>query len=132
MENKITAKEFRNILLFLVPILIFTLVYNWIIKQRLASCNRVNIGILTHYQVSFEGNKLPVISHKLNGQIYSGIASIKHNKIGARYFLRYHCNNPSTFRIIENISVPDTLKYIPTNGWKKVPYELERYKKVIP
>lgn len=54
-----------------------------------------------------------------------GIWHTKESVMSERYWIQVNCNNFKTRRILWKIPVPDTLKYIPPKGWKKIPYGLK-------
>ncbi|WP_367916519.1 hypothetical protein [Leadbetterella sp. DM7] len=54
-----------------------------------------------------------------------GIGHTKESVMRERYWIQVYCNDFKTDRILWKIPVPDTLKYIPPKGWKKIPYGLK-------
>jgi hypothetical protein len=54
-----------------------------------------------------------------------GIGHTKESVMSERYWIQVHCEDFKTRRILWKIPVPDTLKYIPPKGWKKIPYGLK-------
>jgi hypothetical protein len=41
-----------------------------------------------------------------------------------RFWVRVYCKDFSVNRIYWEAKVPDTLQFIPPNGWKEIPYGL--------
>ncbi len=43
-----------------------------------------------------------------------------------RLLIKISCRNFNANKVIWDSFVPDTLKFIPANGWKKIPFSLEK------
>lgn len=54
-----------------------------------------------------------------------GVFHTKESVMSERYWIQVNCDDFKTDRILWKIPVPDTLKYIPSKGWKKIPYGLK-------
>ena len=50
------------------------------------------------------------------------------NLIYERFWVQVNCKDNSINRIYWEAKVPDTLKFIPANGWDKIPYGLDKSK----
>jgi hypothetical protein len=44
--------------------------------------------------------------------------------LNSRYFISVYCNDLQINRVIWNVKVPDTLRFIPKKGWDKIPNNL--------
>jgi len=54
-----------------------------------------------------------------------GAGYTSENALKKRYWIQVHCNDFQTDRVRWDVPVPDTLQYIPVNGWDKIPYGLD-------
>ena len=48
----------------------------------------------------------------------------KKGAMSSRYWVRIYCKDFKISRVQWAAKVPDTLQYIPANGWKEIPYDL--------
>lgn len=120
-EMETYKKEFRNILIFLIPIVLLLFFINKCSNQQLNKCYRITVGEVLDYASDIEGNSSSIIYFNFRKKTYRGYGN---GDIGKRYFLKVSCNDPENFRDYEEFFVPDTLQYIPENGWDEIPYGL--------
>jgi hypothetical protein len=55
----------------------------------------------------------------------AGLTYTKRSVMSKRYFVRVFCDDLQVNRIHWDIPVPDTLTYVPPNGWHNIPYGLD-------
>ena len=82
-------------------------------------------------------NRSLYFTYNYQGKIYEGSATIGSNNLGlwytkksvlsTRYWVKVSCANLLFKEMQWEVKVPDTLQYIPPNGWDKIPYSLEEY-----
>jgi hypothetical protein len=58
----------------------------------------------------------------------AGFTYTKRSVMSKRYFVRVFCDDLQVNRVQWDIPVPDSLNYVPVNGWGKIPYELDKLK----
>lgn len=137
MQSKITTKNIIYLLIVLVIVWLF--IRRIYINNIISSCNKYTIAtgskITGGYKSGYSLNY--IFKYKKQDFIGSdgdGIDKGDFNKKGGysylnrRYFVLFYCNDPSKSKIIWNIQIPDTLHYIPENGWDKTPYGLDKLK----
>ena len=63
---------------------------------------------------------------------YDGVDKGDYNANGDSYylkkkfFLKVSCTDVKNTEVIWSVPVPDTLNYVPINGWDKIPYNLAK------
>lgn len=104
-------------------------------RNELRKCSKYSIAKVTggaggtgrgasiEYEFNFE-NKLVSSSDIFDGS-YRGFLVITESK-EKRYFVSFSCSSPAISRVIWDIPVPDTLSYIPKDGWDGIPYSLDK------
>ncbi len=70
----------------------------------------------------FKGKSIGIGAEDL-GMWYS-----KNLILNSRFFIEVNCHDFNTNKILWEIPVPDTLEFVPLEGWKEVPYGLDTYK----
>jgi hypothetical protein len=55
----------------------------------------------------------------------AGLTYTKRSVMSKRYFVRVFCDDLQVNRVQWDVPVPDTLQYIPPNGWAELPYGLD-------
>jgi hypothetical protein len=78
--------------------------------------------------------------YRLNNQKYESSNSVGSEDLGMlysrskilnmRFFVKIYCQDYSVNRVQWDIPVPDTLQFIPVNGWTSIPYDLEKSRKI--
>ena len=53
-----------------------------------------------------------------------GLFYTKQSAMSTRYWVRVYCKDLNINRMYWDAKVPDTLQYIPKEGWKEIPYGL--------
>ena len=53
-----------------------------------------------------------------------GLSYTKRSAMSTRYWVRVYCKDLNIIRMYWDTKVPDTLQYIPKEGWKEIPYGL--------
>ncbi|WP_147322774.1 hypothetical protein [Emticicia sp. C21] len=97
----------------------------------MSQCTKVTVGTVkrttfvndsavktVYFDIEYNGEKLTIDDD------YGG----KMKNKGERYFIVLSCTRPNFSEAYWDIPVPDTLKFIPQNGWDKIPYNLEKIK----
>lgn len=123
----------RLILVFFI----FCIIFFFYFKQE----NRIteNLKECSFYTVidpkRMSDNNTMYFDFSYNAQNYSFSSSVGSSDLGLfytrelalsrRYWIQVNCDNFKTQRVLWKIPVPDTLKYIPPKGWKKIPYGLK-------
>ena len=120
-------------LTFLV-LIIALLSKQWYNKNKISTCHKVTIATVIGGSGSFSTRRGLTYTYKYNSiqfsdsdgniQDYSYFKDFKKYK-NKKYFVKLSCDNPSISELIWDIEVPDTLKFIPIDGWSKIPYELK-------
>lgn len=107
------------------------------LKEKLEKCSVYTVGVVTRIHTL---RKIPRMKYKysIKGVIIENdhtIGLFDGNKdefwnidtdklANRRLMLRVYCNDVKANKILWDIAIPDTLKYIPANGWKEIPYGL--------
>jgi hypothetical protein len=115
-----------------------TLLFIWIYyddkwrEERIQSCPYITIAYPTRWrpQASFD------FYFYMNGKKREGSVTMTFPTMGKyergrhllkeRFWVRANCKDYRDNKIYWNITVPDTLQYIPPNGWKEIPYGLAK------
>lgn len=135
MKNiKFNAKNHIPILIG-VTLLVLTLI-GFYRKYQLEKCYRIFVGFpveisggpKTGYNLHFKFSK-----NNININNYDSIDKDEYfEKGGDEYYLKKHffvkvsCTEENNISVIWDIPVPDTLKFVPANGWDKIPYGLDK------
>ena len=62
----------------------------------------------------------------VNGKEYLRAESYRGGEVGKRYFVKFSSENPRREELLTDKPVPDTLQFIPPEGWDKLP-KIRRY-----
>lgn len=54
-----------------------------------------------------------------------GFSYTRNSALSRKYWIQVNCDDFKVNRVLWKIPIPDTLKYIPPKGWKKIPYGLK-------
>ena len=95
---------------------------------ELDSYSRYTVGVITENYRSAYYAKQTRYQFQVNGVLYIKGESYTGGEVGKRYFVKFSCKNPNYSELIDYNPVPDTLKYVPPEGWNKIPKGLEIYK----
>jgi len=126
------SKEQRNGII--VVGIICLLVILQFIRQHLMmnECSKFTVGEIT--KISYDNDSSTgeiTFIINMNKKKYSvfDLYGWEHSlKKGERYFLETACHDPYLSEACWDIKVPDTLQFIPENGWDKIPYGLDKGK----
>jgi hypothetical protein len=117
-----------------IEIPLFILVSLFCIFEIFSECNqlikhpRYTIGVITEFYYSGYGVKSIRYTYKVNGVEYEKGAFYSSGEIGRRYFVKFSSLNPRYNDLFEDSPVPDTLQYVPPEGWEKIPKGSAIYK----
>ena len=124
------SDEQRNVIVFIV--IIITICLTVYIAQNILinRCYRIVIGTIIKKSSVFDSyeTKLTLNFHYNNEIITTTSMDNENGRIGERCFLKIACAYPKHSEAYWNIKIPDTLQYIPVNGWDKIPYGLDNSK----
>lgn len=125
-----------------IPYLIFAfviiglLVYHRNNEAKINECSRITIATITGKSGGFSTAKTLNYVYKCDTNVFFGADGegikdfdfFKNFNIAEkkRLFVKYSCVNNHISKLIWNVSVPDTLNYIPADGWAKIPYNLSK------
>lgn len=138
MENdKVQYANLKRALIFLLPIGCTILFYIFHKNEekneniKLEECSFYTIAI----PIKMSSSHRLFFYYKYGGNRYEYFHYVSANDLGAfytqksilkgRYWLRVYCKDSKILRIYWKIKVPDTIQYIPINGWKEIPYGLK-------
>ncbi|MFC3812828.1 hypothetical protein [Lacihabitans lacunae] len=128
MENKNLKNEYKNVLNVGLPFLVILVILFIYFENKLEKCYRISICRVIGFESDFEGGSSPLFAYEYNSVMYKngGAGDMSNiNQLNSRYFIKVSCGNPKIVKIIRDVHVPDTLKFIPTNGWVEIPYGLD-------
>ncbi len=97
-------------------------------RKLLNRCNKITVATYVKYQSLAKTGSGALFTYQFNGQTFNTNDGLKNNdrvKEG-RVFLKLSCEQPSIANVYWDIPVPDTLTFVPTNGWNDVPYGLDK------
>lgn len=125
-----------------IPYLIFAfviisvLIHQCNYETKMNDCNRITIATITGKSGGFSTAKTLNYVYKCDANVFFGADGegikdydffINFNVAEKkRFFVKYSCVDNNISKLIWNVSVPDTLKYIPADGWAKIPYNLSK------
>ncbi len=131
-RNKETKRNFYITFSFIITVILLNYWHN---NYMLSLCTKISIATVTGGSGGFSTGKSLLYTYKFkNKEFYgsdgSGVKdyssfvdfSIYKNK---KYFVKISCTNPDISELCWEVVVPDTLQYIPPNGWDKIPYGLD-------
>ena len=123
----------------LVPLLIYFL-QEKIVKNKFDECAIYTVADITKVY-KLRGIIYAKYSFKINNSFENSETSVGPTDTGEwwdidrqklskrRLFIVASCKNYKINRVDWDISIPDTLKNIPSNGWDTIPYGLDKIKK---
>jgi len=111
-------------------------------EKKLEANHRYTIAVLTRYSSSTFGEKLffsyDVQGRQIKNRENQSLTKEEFNKLKEfRYYVMYWPQEPDVCVLFLNLPVPDSIKNIPPDGWKKIPavdyarvkkYNLNRFK----
>lgn len=125
-----------------IPYLIFAfviiglLIHHFSNEGEVKECSRITIATITGKSGGFSTAKTLNYVYKCDAKVFFGADGegikdydfYKNFNIAEkkRFFVKYSCVNNNISKLVWNISVPDTLTYIPADGWAKIPYDLSK------
>ncbi len=133
-----SRKPFYAFLVFLgvlTFVYLFRYVRRTLIRESLDDCSYHTVL----YPVRMPKSTKMYFHFFYNGGKYEGATKLGAEDVGfhwnsseilnKRYWVEVSCEDYKTFQVNWDISVPDTLKYVPENGWAKIPYGLDTLKR---
>jgi hypothetical protein len=137
MENEIEVDDksdnIISVIIGLVLISIFFIFYYLDEKrkdEKLDSCSIITIAYSTRfvpqstlYYYFYLNNSKIEYSYTIP---FSTMGKFSRNStlLNERFWIRVYCKDYQLNSICWEVKVPDTLQYIPNNGWAKIPYGL--------
>lgn len=122
--------------LFFAFIIIGLLIRQCYNEAKINECSRITIATITGKSGSFSTAKTLNYVYKCDANVFFGVDGegikdydfFKSFNVAEkkRVFVNYSCVNNNISKLVWNISVPDTLNYIPADGWAKIPYNLSK------
>jgi hypothetical protein len=120
-----------------VPILMgiglsIILIYGFYQKYKIHKCHRIYVlspiritggvktGLTLHFTFTKDGREI-------NGDDVIPKYGDKYF-LKNRFFIKVSCDNENYSSGVWDFVVPDTLQYVPANGWDKIPYGLDKKK----
>ena len=107
-------------------------------ESKISDCSRITIAIITGKSGSFSTIKTLNYEYTCNVKVIFGADGegikdydfFKNFNVAEkkRFFVKYSCADNNISKLIWTVSVPDTLNYIPADGWAKIPYDLDKLK----
>ena len=129
--EKFNAKIHIPVLMVLSLVILQLRVYYK--NQVLNECTKITVASPYEIGGGYKTGYNMYYTYTLNStQIkdYDGVDKGDYNANGEsyylkkRFFLKVSCNDVKNTKIIWSVLVPDTLNYVPANGWDKIPYNL--------
>lgn len=119
---------------FLISIIVFCTAY--FIQEHNANSKIESCPIVTvAYPIRMPDSHKLYFFYHYRGKRYEDAASLGSDDLGccytirevlaSRFWVQVYCKDLSVSRIYWEAKVPDTLQYIPANGWDKIPYGFE-------
>ncbi|SOE21434.1 hypothetical protein SAMN06298216_1902 [Spirosomataceae bacterium TFI 002] len=129
------SNNYKFILIIFALFLIFQIVefgQGERISKRLQDCSYVSVltpirmpdthSVFFNYEYQGKKNKgYTIVGAEDVGYLYT-----KTEILHSRFFVRISCFNPKMFSVVWDIKVPDSLTFVPKNGWDKIPYGLDK------
>jgi hypothetical protein len=135
---KITKlKTEQYVYIFMIAVLLGVTIYSLYVGYAVRKCSRISLVSPTrivgsgkigyHLDFTFSiNNRIIDGSNRIPRDIYSDHKDSYFLK--NRFFIKVSCENDNFHRIVWDFVVPDTLQYVPANGWDKIPYGLDKKK----
>ncbi len=130
-KNEISSVwQFILLAVFMCPFLILGYLQNTKTKEKLKTCSFYTILHPIRMPDShkmyffFYHNGIKREDSTSVGATDLGAFYTKTSAINRRYWIQIYCKDMETIKVSWDIPVPDTLQFIPTNGWDKIPYDL--------
>jgi len=119
----------KKIFYLIFFLLIAILSKQWNNKNKISTCHKITIATVIGGSGSFSTRRGLTNSIQFSGsdgniQDFSSFNDFQKYK-NKKYFVKLSCDSPSISELIWDIEVPNTLKFIPIDGWPKIPYELQ-------
>lgn len=134
-EEKLDKNRNKGAIAFtVICIILFSLYYiqENNIDKKFDKCYRITVA--SPYKLIRQKNMY--FTFELNGKKINETAGVSSGDVGLhwnnnfvlekRFWLKVYCDDFKVNRVIWDIPVPDTLKFIPANGWDKIPYGLDK------
>lgn len=125
-----TTKEVRGKLIFVAVMSIlaglFYIIADYLPSYRLKNNHRYTIATITSIEFPAEGGPSVYIKYSVKNNQYKGSFGInwdnqKKYKMGSRIYIYFYPDNPDNAQIVHDKYVRDTIKFIPQEGWEKIP-----------
>lgn len=123
------SKSFKILSIIIVSLIIIGLSFypNWRNNTMIKKCPKIVIGKIVGTSNVFDsGDIIYIIDYWYLNKVYRTSAmNINSSKIGDLYFVKISCLDPERTDVL-NVRVPNTIKTFPSEGWDKLPPELEK------
>lgn len=119
--------EKLKIFLRLIDKPVFVLICVLVIIEIYSECNQLmthpkyTVGITTEFYYSGHGIKNIRYTYQVNGKVYEKGKRHRGAQLGKRYFVKFSSLTPRYNELFQDSPVPDTLQFIPPEGWDKIP-----------
>lgn len=120
----------------MIIVIVYDFYYRNEVSKNMKECSRYTIGEIksvytsrwmTRIKYQFQARQIRVEHNTTVGRSESedGWWIDKEKLKERRLLIQYYCKEPkSIHKIFWDIKVPDTLSYVPFEGWKEIPYDL--------
>ena len=136
-EEEIDQNNIKVLIFIIFCAIVFAFFY---VRQERGITKKLNecsfFTVLT--PVRMPSSNQMYFSYYYNYKRYEGGTSVGPDDIGYRwsnrsimnnrYWVQVYCKDFEVTRVRWEYEVPDTLQYIPANGWDKIPYGLDKLK----
>ena len=134
-DKQISPKTSNIILCISFSLLaIVFFVQSWSVRKKLSACSVYTVGKITRVY-SVRGQVRATYFYRVNAKTVQatddGVSNfdtgeswtVDMNKLSKRrLLLQVYCDDISVHRILWKVSIPDTLQFVPTQGWKELPF----------
>jgi len=122
---KFIKKNLRIIIIIsFCSLCIFMIIKNWNDNKKLEKNHKFTIGTINEIRGA-KGGPIAVFTYNVNGKLYTGDLIIGDQsgrvKENQRVYLKYCTEEPDLTETILYPPVTDSIKYVPANGWDKLP-----------
>lgn len=124
MKKKILPLDIFVILLILIAVAIS--IFFPTAEKKLRSNHRFTVAVVTKVEGVLDGDPVASIVYVVSGKQYTGEVSSYQGinvrfKAKDRIYIQFYPPDPDVGQIVHHKAVPDTLKYIPNDGWDSIP-----------
>lgn len=102
-------------------------------RYKLYACSVYTIGIISRVH-TLRGHTYATYNYRINEKTVQADRNVTNfdtdepwsvdmNKLSKRRLLvRVYCNDINVHRIVWDVAIPDTLRHVPIQGWKEIPF----------